>query len=113
MVALDSLDETALVKILTEPKNALIKQFKKLVGMDGAELDFDDDAIKAIARLAIERGTGARGLRAIIESIMTNIMYELPSHKEITKVTITADAVNKTGKPIFETASGTKVDSIL
>ena len=113
MVALDSLDEAALVKILTEPKNALIKQFKKLVGMDGAELDFDDDAIKAIARLAIERGTGARGLRAIIEGIMTNIMYELPSHKEITKVTITADAVNKTGKPIFETASGTKVDSIL
>ena len=113
MVALDSLDEAALVKILTEPKNALIKQFKKLVGMDGAELDFDDDAIKAIARLAIERGTGARGLRAIIEGIMTNIMYELPSHKEITKVTITADAVNKTGKPIFETASGAKVDSIL
>ncbi len=95
IVSLDSLDETALVRILTEPKNALVKQYQKLVGMDGAELVFEEDAVKAIAKLAIERNTGARGLRAIIEDIMTDIMYDVPSRNDITKVIITADAVNK------------------
>lgn len=113
IVTLDSLDEAALVRILTEPKNALIKQYKKLVGMDGADLEFDDGAVRAIAKLAIERNTGARGLRAIVESIMTDIMYEIPSHKEIKKVTITADVVNKTGKPIFETASGEHLEAVV
>ena len=113
IVTLDSLDEAALVRILTEPKNALIKQYKKLVGMDGADLEFDDGAVRAIAKLAIERNTGARGLRAIVETIMTDIMYEIPSHKEIKKVIITADVVNKTGKPIFETASGERLEAVV
>ncbi|MBQ8551748.1 MAG: ATP-dependent Clp protease ATP-binding subunit ClpX [Clostridia bacterium] len=95
IVSLDSLDEAALVRILTEPKNALVKQYQKLVGMDGAELVFDESAVKAIARLAIERNTGARGLRAIIEDIMTDIMYDVPSRGDIVKVIITEDAVNK------------------
>ncbi len=95
IVSLDSLDESALVRILTEPKNALVKQYKKLVGMDGAELMFEDDAVKAIAKLAIERNTGARGLRAIVEEIMTDIMYDVPSRGDVAKVIITADAVNK------------------
>ena len=95
IVSLDSLDEAALVRILTEPKNALVKQYQKLVGMDGAELVFEEDAVKAIARLAIERNTGARGLRAIIEDIMTDIMYDVPSRDDVAKVIITADAVNK------------------
>ncbi len=95
IVSLDSLDEAALVRILTEPKNALVKQYQKLVGMDGAELVFEDDAVAAIAKLAIERNTGARGLRAIIEDIMTDIMYDVPSREDIKKVIITADAVNK------------------
>ncbi len=95
IVSLDSLDEAALVRILTEPKNALVKQYQKLVGMDGAELVFEDEAVAAIAKLAIERNTGARGLRAIIEDIMTDIMYDVPSREDIKKVVITADAVNK------------------
>lgn len=95
IVSLDSLDEAALVRILTEPKNALVKQYQKLVGMDGAELVFEDEAVAAIAKLAIERNTGARGLRAIIEDIMTDIMYDVPSRDDIKKVIITSDAVNK------------------
>lgn len=95
IVSLDSLDEAALVRILTEPKNALVKQYQKLVGMDGAELVFEDDAVKAIAKLAIERNTGARGLRAIIEEIMTDVMYDVPSRDDVKRVVITADAVNK------------------
>lgn len=95
IVSLDNLDEAALVRILTEPKNALVKQYQKLVGMDGAELVFEDEAVAAIAKLAIERNTGARGLRAIIEDIMTDIMYDVPSRDDIKKVVITADAVNK------------------
>ncbi len=103
IVSLDSLDETALVRILTEPKNALVKQYQKLVGMDGAELIFDESATRAIARLAIERSTGARGLRAIIEGIMTDIMYEIPSRKDVKTVVITADTVNKIAPAQFIT----------
>ena len=95
IVSLDSLDEAALVRILTEPKNALVKQYQKLVGMDGAELVFEDGAVKAIAKLAIERNTGARGLRAIIEEIMTDVMYDVPSRADVKRVVITEDAVNK------------------
>ena len=101
IVSLDSLDEAALVRILTEPKNALIKQYKKLVGMDSVELVFDDDAIKAVARLAIERNTGARGLRSIVEGILMDVMFEIPSDPKIKKVIITEAAVRKTGKPIY------------
>ncbi len=94
IVSLDSLDEEALVRILTEPKNALVKQYKKLVGMDGVELIFDESAARAIAKLAIERNTGARGLRAIIEGIMTDIMYDIPSRDDVSKVIITDKVVN-------------------
>ncbi len=97
--ALDSLDEDALVKILTEPKNALVKQYKKLISMDNVELEFDEAAIKAIAKLAIERNTGARGLRAIIEEIMTDIMYDIPSEKELKKVLIGEKVVTEKSAP--------------
>ena len=99
IVSLDALDENALTRILVEPKNALIKQYKALIGMDNVELEFEPDAIKAIASLAIERKTGARGLRAIMEEIMLDIMYEIPSRDDVAKVIITADSVNKKEQP--------------
>ena len=79
MVSLDQLDEAALVKILTEPKNAITKQYTKLFDIDGVKLTFTEDAVKAVAKKAQERKTGARGLRAILESVMMDTMYELPS----------------------------------
>ena len=93
IVSLDNLDEDALVRIIKEPKNALYKQYQKLFKFDGIELEFEDDAFRAIAHLAIERNTGARGLRAIIEGIMMKPMYELPSDKTVTKVIVTAKYV--------------------
>ena len=93
LVTLDNLDEDALVRILKEPKNALTKQYQKLLAMDGMELVFTDDAYRAIAHLAIERNTGARGLRSILEGIMMKPMYELPSSTDIGKVIITAGFV--------------------
>lgn len=93
VVALDYLDEAALIRILQEPKNALIKQYKSLLAIDGVDLEFDEDALKEIATKAIQSKTGARGLRAIIEKIMLDIMYEIPSDTEITKVVITKEAV--------------------
>ncbi len=98
-VALDALDEEALVRILTEPKNALCKQYQKLLAMDGVALSFEDDAVKAIAHKAIERKCGARGLRAIIESVMLDTMFDLPGMKQINGCVITADAVNGISKP--------------
>ena len=89
IVSLDNLDESALVRILREPKNALYKQYQKLMKLDGIELEFEDDAFTAIAHLAIERNTGARGLRSIVEGIMMKPMYELPSDKTAKKVIIT------------------------
>lgn len=99
IVSLDPLDESALSRIMTEPKNALIKQYKALIGMDDVKLEFEDDAISAIAALAIERKTGARGLRAIMEEIMLDIMYDIPSREDIAKVVITADSVKKLAPP--------------
>ena len=93
IVALDNLDQTALVRILKEPKNAVFKQYQKLFEMDGIELEFDDDAFSAIAKLAIERNTGARGLRSIIESIMMKPMFELPGATDVKKVIVTAGFV--------------------
>ena len=89
IVTLDNLDEEALVRIIKEPKNALSKQYQKLFSLDGIELEFEDDAFRAIANLAIERETGARGLRAIIEGLMMKPMYEFPSDKSVKKVIIT------------------------
>ncbi len=93
MVALHELNEEALVQILSEPKNSLVKQYMKLFEMDGVELEFEDDSLQKIAQMAYERGTGARGLRSIIESIMTDIMYEIPSRDDIKKCVITKEAV--------------------
>ncbi len=93
IVSLDNLDEDALVRIIKEPKNALYKQYQKLFSLDAIELIFEDDAFGAIAHLAIERNTGARGLRSIVESIMLKPMYELPSDKSVTKVIVTAKYV--------------------
>ena len=83
IVTLEELDEDALVRILTEPKNALVKQYKELFSMDGVDLEFDEEALRAVARKAIERKTGARGLRSIIEETLLDIMYEIPSRDEI------------------------------
>ena len=93
IVALDNLDENALVRILKEPKNALYKQYQKLLEMDGIGLEFTDDAFEAIAHLAVERKTGARGLRSILEGIMMKPMYELPSRTDVEKVIIDASYV--------------------
>lgn len=100
VTALDALDEHALVRILQEPKNALVKQYKKLFDMDGVELEFEEDAIKAIARRAYDLKTGARGLRTIIEGAVLSLMYDVPSDSDIIKVTITADTINKKETPL-------------
>ena len=89
IVTLDNLDEEALVRILKEPKNAVFKQYKKLFDMDGIELEFEEEAFRAIAKLAIERNTGARGLRSIIEGVMMKPMYELPGRSDVAKVIVT------------------------
>jgi len=98
MVTLEELSKEALVRIIKEPKNALLKQYKKLFAIDGVELEIEDSAIIKVAEKAIERKTGARGLRSIFEHIMTDIMYEIPSRKDILKCVITEDTiVNNTG----------------
>ena len=101
IVALDNLDENALVRILREPKNAIIKQYQKLLALDHVELEFADGAAEAVAKLAIERNIGARGLRAIIEEFMTPIMFEVPSLEHLKKVVITPGLVNKQEKPTY------------
>ncbi|HOQ09377.1 MAG TPA: ATP-dependent protease ATP-binding subunit ClpX [Syntrophomonadaceae bacterium] len=103
IVTLDALDIDALVSILTEPKNALVKQYKKLFELDGVDLEFTDDALHAVAEEALRRNTGARGLRAIIEDIMLDVMYEVPSRMDVTKVVITRDVILKKEKPLLVT----------
>lgn len=93
-VTLDFLDEKSLERILTEPKNALVKQYKKLFELDGVELTFTDEAVNAIAKLAVERKTGARGLRAIIEKTVMDVMYETPSDESVKECIINEDVVN-------------------
>lgn len=99
IVTLEELDEESLVKILTEPKNALVKQYRELFQMDGVELEFDSEALKAIAKKAMERKTGARGLRSIIEETLLDIMYEIPSREEIEKCLITKETILNNGEP--------------
>ena len=105
LVTLDELDEQALIKILLEPKNAVIKQYQELFKMDDVELEFDEEALKAIAKLAYDRKTGARGLRTIIEKSLMNIMFELPSRQDISKVILTKESVleGKDPKLVFKT----------
>lgn len=99
ITTLDKLNQKDLVRILTEPKNALVKQYKKLLSLDQVELDFSDSALSAIADLAIERNMGARGLRTIIENAMMSIMYQTPSDPDIAKVEVTKDVITKNAEP--------------
>ncbi|MGO2100452.1 ATP-dependent Clp protease ATP-binding subunit ClpX [Vagococcus salmoninarum] len=107
--ALEKLTVADLVRILTEPKNALVKQYKKLLALDNSELEFQPEALQAIANQAIERNTGARGLRSIIEHLMMDVMYEIPMREEIKKVIMTEDTVVKDGKPTLVLEDGKKV----
>lgn len=109
--SLEQLDEDALVEILTKPKNALVKQYQKLFQIDHVELEMEEDALREIARLAIERKTGARGLRSIIEGIMLDVMYELPSRDDIEKCIITKETVTaENGRPKLVLTDGTVED---
>lgn len=101
VAVLNDLDEEALVRILVEPKNSIIKQYKELLKMDNVELTFTDGALRCIVKKAIERKTGARGLRAIIESIMTDIMFKLPSMKNVVECVITEESVLNVAEPLF------------
>ena len=98
ITTLQEIDEEAMIHILTEPKNALTKQYKKLFSMDNVNLKFDKASLKEVASKAVLRKTGARGLRAILEDVMLDVMYELPEYSNKT-VTITKDVINKTKKP--------------
>ena len=102
ITALHGLDEEAMIKILTEPKNSLVKQYKKYFEMENVDLEFEKDAITEIAQLALKRKIGARGLRSIIESVMTDLMYEIPSKNNVKKVIITKEAVTDKEKVIVE-----------
>lgn len=99
LTALQKLDEDDLIRILTEPKNALVKQYTKLIGLDGVELDFTRPALHEMAKLAINRGTGARGLRSIMEDVMRDIMFDLPSRDDVAKVVVTKETVTKHAEP--------------
>lgn len=101
VVTLEALDEDALVKILTEPRNALTKQYEKIFEIDGVHLEFQENTLRAVAKEAIKRNTGARGLRSILEEAMLDVMYELPSREDIGKCVITEDVILKKEKPIL------------
>jgi ATP-dependent Clp protease ATP-binding subunit ClpX len=101
-----SLDEGDLVRILTEPKNALVRQYRQFFRYDKVDLSFTDDALKTVAELALERGTGARGLRSILETALLPTMYELPSRSDVAKCVVDADTVRDGVQPTIVTASG-------
>ena len=108
ITSLHDLSTEDLVRILTEPKNALCKQYKQILSYDGVELEFTPEALTAVAELAVERKIGARGLRAVMEGILTPVMYEIPSDKTITKVTVTEESVRGVGQPLLERGEKTK-----
>lgn len=112
VVTLEQLDEKALVRILTEPKNALVKQFQKLMEIDGVALSFDDEALLQIAKEALKRKTGARGLRAIIEGIMRNVMYEVPSIEGVTACRVTKEVVMTKKEPVLTIENKKKDDDV-
>jgi ATP-dependent Clp protease ATP-binding subunit ClpX len=101
IATLDELDTSALVRILTEPKNAYTKQYAKLFEMEDVEIDFREDALGAIAAKAMERKTGARGLRSILENVLLEIMYDIPSEDSVTKVIIDENVINGTSEPLL------------
>jgi ATP-dependent Clp protease ATP-binding subunit ClpX len=100
-VTLDNLDEDALVRILSEPKNAILKQYRKILGMEGVGLTFDPAAVRAIARKALERGTGARGLRAVIEEVMCEVMFDIPSRPDVREVVVTPESITDGLPPLL------------
>ena len=102
LYTLDGLSKEMLVRILKEPKNAILKQYQKLLALDEVKLEFDDGALMAIAEMAMKRDTGARALRAIIEEFMLDIMYEIPKDDNIGRVTITREYVEGTGGPVID-----------
>ena len=102
VVSLDTLDEKALVRILQEPKNALVKQYQTLLAMDGVMLEFAPDALEEVAKTALARKTGARGLRGVLENVMTDIMFRIPSDTSINRVVITRETVTGEGEPLIE-----------
>lgn len=104
MVTLDALDEPALVQILTEPRNALVKQYQKMLALDNIELEFKEDAVAAVAREAMRRNTGARALRAIIEDIMLDVMYEMPTRTDVAKCVVTREVVENHEDPLLVTS---------
>ncbi|WP_203333148.1 ATP-dependent protease ATP-binding subunit ClpX [Planococcus beigongshangi] len=108
LASLEQLDENALVQILTEPKNALIKQYQKMMELDGVELTFEDEALVEIAKLAIERKTGARGLRSIIENVMLDVMFDLPSREDIVECIITKETITEKVQPKLMLEDGTE-----
>ncbi|MBQ7303695.1 MAG: ATP-dependent Clp protease ATP-binding subunit ClpX [Alphaproteobacteria bacterium] len=108
IATLNDLDEQALIKVLTEPKNALLKQYTTLFDMENVKLTINEDALKAITKKAIERKTGARGLRAIMESVLLDLMYEIPDAKDVSEVVITDKVINGNGKPILVRSSESK-----
>ncbi len=101
VATLQTLEEKALLNILTEPKNAIIKQYKKLFRIEGVELDFEEDALRAVVQKAMERKTGARALRSIMEEIMLDVMFHLPSKQNVVKCTITKDTILKKKEPLY------------
>lgn len=109
-VALDLLDEEALMEILVKPKNAITKQYQRLLEMDGVKLSFEEEAIREVAHLSNERKTGARGLRAILESSMMDYMYELPSREDVAECIITKEVISGDGEPKFLTADRTAIE---
>lgn len=110
-VPLEQLDEASLIKILLEPKNALTKQYKKLFDLEGVGLTFDPEALRAVAERAVKRGTGARGLRAILEGTMTNIMFDLPTRDDVREVVITKECITEDRPPLVVTARPTKKEA--
>lgn len=101
IATLDELDEDTLIKILTEPKNALTKQYKKLLKMDNVDIEFTDDALREIAKKALSRKTGARGLRAVLESVLLDVMYEVPSRQNVNKILLNLETIQGKTKPIL------------
>jgi len=108
IVTLQNLDEEALIRILTEPRNALARQYQRLFEMDGVDLAFDDEALRAVAKKAIERNTGARGLRAILEDVMLDIMFDIPSREDVGSCRITKDVIDKSCPPQIAEATPEK-----
>ena len=101
LATLNDLDEAALITILTEPKNALIKQYQRLFEMEDVELSFTDDALKAVAKRAIDRKTGARGLRSILEEVLLDTMFELPSMQGVEEVVVNEECILRKGEPLL------------